>query len=65
METFVHRDAGRPVTFSCTMSVGIACFPDDASNKQELIDRADQALYLSKESGRDRSTCWVALRATG
>ncbi len=65
METFVHRDAGRPVSFSCTVSVGIACFPDDANDKQELIDRADQALYLSKEAGRDRSTCWVALRATG
>jgi len=66
-EQFVHMetDGARPLTFRCSMSVGIACFPDDASEKADLIDRADQALYLSKQRGRDRATCWEALRAGG
>jgi diguanylate cyclase (GGDEF)-like protein len=60
-EVFVHRDAGKPVSFRCSVSIGIACSPDDATTQQELIDRADQALYLSKEGGRDRTTCYGAI----
>jgi two-component system cell cycle response regulator len=65
-EQFVHMetDGARPLTFRCSMSVGIACYPDDAQVKAELIDKADQALYLSKQRGRDRSTCWETLRAS-
>jgi diguanylate cyclase (GGDEF)-like protein len=33
-------------------SAGVACFPDDAEDAQELIARADDALYRVKESGR-------------
>ncbi|MCO4770459.1 MAG: diguanylate cyclase [Deltaproteobacteria bacterium] len=63
-EQFVHMetDGARPLTFRCSMSVGIACYPDDASAKAELVDKADQALYLSKQRGRDRATCWETLR---
>ena len=60
-EVFVHRDGGKPVSFRCSVSVGISCFPDDASSQQELIDRADQALYLSKQGGRDRTTCYGSI----
>jgi diguanylate cyclase (GGDEF)-like protein/excisionase family DNA binding protein len=31
-----------------TISVGIACFPDDASDKETLVETADQALFLAK-----------------
>lgn len=34
-----------------TISIGIACFPQISSD--ELIDIADQALYLAKQSGRN------------
>lgn len=37
-----------------TTSIGIASFPDDASDASTLIDKADQALYLAKEKGRNR-----------
>lgn len=37
-----------------TISIGIACFPDDASNEEELIKCADRALYEAKEAGRNR-----------
>ena len=39
-----------------TVSVGYAVFPDDAKTAAALIEAADQALYRSKESGRNRVT---------
>lgn len=36
-----------------TLSAGVATYPTDASNEIELIDRADQALYVAKEQGRN------------
>ena len=53
-----HSDQG---PFSCTISMGIASWPHDAGEKQDLIDLADQALYHSKESGRDRVTPYAEL----
>lgn len=35
-------------------SVGIALYPDDASSREELMQFADQAMYLAKEQGRNR-----------
>lgn len=43
-----------------TISIGIATFPDDARNIQMLIDRADRALYISKQSGRNRVCVYEA-----
>ena len=37
-----------------TVSVGVATYPANARTKAELIDRADQALYLAKSEGRNR-----------
>lgn len=37
-----------------TMSMGVASFPDDAEDINQLIDRADQTLYKAKEGGRNR-----------
>ncbi|MFT6895636.1 MAG: diguanylate cyclase (GGDEF)-like protein [Paraglaciecola sp.] len=33
-------------------SIGIALFPDDATNSQELLENADVAMYHAKEQGR-------------
>ena len=35
-------------------SVGIAFMPKDASNIEELLEKADAALYVSKRGGRDQ-----------
>ncbi len=59
-EAFVLNEAGKPVTFRCSVSIGISCWPDDSRNQAQLIEQADQALYVSKESGRDRATCYSA-----
>lgn len=37
-----------------TVSIGVASFPDNGTELKTIIDRADQALYQAKESGRDR-----------
>jgi len=37
-----------------TVSIGIATYPDDAKKTEELIDKADWALYRSKKLGRNR-----------
>ncbi|MBI3099796.1 MAG: sensor domain-containing diguanylate cyclase [Planctomycetes bacterium] len=36
-----------------TASLGVACFPQDARDGRELVAKADRALYLSKEHGRN------------
>jgi len=46
--------AGNGEDFSITVSIGVASSPEDARGKQDLIDRADAALYLAKRKGRDR-----------
>ena len=40
-----------------TMSLGVATFPDDAKSSQELIEKADGALYKSKQTGRNSKSC--------
>ena len=37
-----------------TVSIGISSFPEDGKQMQELIDKADLALYQAKQSGRNR-----------
>ena len=43
-----------------TMSIGVAMFPDDATSKEELLDKADWAMYLAKRRGRDRVVAFAA-----
>lgn len=37
-----------------TVSIGIACYPRDGQEFQELLDKADSALYQSKCTGKNR-----------
>ena len=41
-----------------TASVGIASFPTDVSVIEDVVDKADIALYRSKQAGRNRVTCY-------
>lgn len=38
-----------------TVSIGVASYPEQASNAAELFERADQALYVAKDNGRNRT----------
>ncbi len=44
-----------------TFSVGVASYPEDAFNANELIAAADQALYLAKREGKDRACTFPQL----
>ena len=44
-------EGGQP---ALTISIGVATFPADARGKNELLDKADWALYAAKRSGRNR-----------
>lgn len=37
-----------------TISLGVASFPEDSSNKDSLLEYADKALYEAKHQGRNR-----------
>jgi diguanylate cyclase (GGDEF)-like protein len=39
-----------------TVSIGVAAYPDQGEELAVIINRADQALYSSKRSGRNRTT---------
>lgn len=40
-------------TLNVTISAGVSTYPDFCADKDELIEKADNALYLAKESGRN------------
>jgi diguanylate cyclase (GGDEF)-like protein len=44
-----------------TVSLGVASFPEDAASQAELVQRADQALYLAKNEGRNQVQAWQAM----
>jgi diguanylate cyclase (GGDEF)-like protein len=39
---------------SCSISLGVACFPEDGKDPDSLVASADAALYKAKESGRNQ-----------
>lgn len=41
---------------SVSTSIGIALYPDHGAEAEELINKADRALYVSKNKGKNRST---------
>lgn len=66
IRSYIQRIAARLLNTICqpvslngheievTASIGIAIYPEDATNPEDLIRNADLALYLSKEKGRNR-----------
>lgn len=49
----------------CTISMGIAMGPWDSDEPQTLIDLADQALYYSKENGRNQVSVYREIALAG
>lgn len=44
-----------PVAAQVTVSQGIAHYPSHSSDREGLLEKADQALYLAKSGGRNRT----------
>lgn len=56
--TDAHKETRR-----ITISSGIATYPHDVSEMDDLIDHADIALYRAKEGGRNRTECYTPIEA--
>jgi len=56
----ILRGVGQPIpfrtrSFSISASIGIALFPRHGSESEDLVNKADTAMYHAKERGRNRS----------
>jgi diguanylate cyclase (GGDEF)-like protein len=66
----VHAERYRKLIETCremnaiTVSIGVASFPESGLTADEVIQAADQALYLSKQNGRNQTTAFSATPAT-
>jgi diguanylate cyclase (GGDEF)-like protein len=49
-----HYREQEPQSLSVTVSIGVAMYPDDATTPEQLFRVADQAMYQSKQQGRNR-----------
>lgn len=48
------------VTLNISASIGIATFPKDGSNSEQLLRNADKAMYAAKAAGRGRFSQFIA-----
>jgi len=49
-------------TATITVSIGVATLPDHAADAEDLVSKADQALYLAKRRGKNRVEAYVSPR---
>jgi diguanylate cyclase (GGDEF)-like protein len=49
---------GRGINDRVTISMGVATYPLHGEESEEIVIKADKALYMSKENGRNRVTVW-------
>jgi diguanylate cyclase (GGDEF)-like protein len=48
----------QPAGLDVTMSIGVASREHGAADCDQLLEQADQCLYLAKREGRNRVVCW-------
>jgi diguanylate cyclase (GGDEF)-like protein len=53
-------DVGGGKLVTCTVSIGIASFPEDGNNIDAITARADRAMYQAKRDGRNRVVRFMA-----
>jgi len=56
-DTFLRKEK---INLKITASIGLATYPDDASDKRELLAAADRCLFRSKAGGKNRVTVYKA-----
>ena len=47
-------DVGKGKKYKLSVSIGVALFPDDTSNTDDILEMADQMMYQAKNSGRGK-----------
>jgi diguanylate cyclase (GGDEF)-like protein len=52
-QAFPGEDQSQP-SGKVTISIGVACFPSNATDGASLLEAADKALYAAKHAGRDQ-----------
>lgn len=69
LRSSIERNAGAAVReipdIRITSSFGVASIRLGAKDPAELIDQADNALYQSKQNGRNRVSLWAGERSVG
>jgi diguanylate cyclase (GGDEF)-like protein len=58
-DTILESTSRPGITLKVTISTGVATFPSDGNTGEQVILKADKALYFAKQSGRNR-VCTVA-----
>lgn len=58
VEALGHQEGDAAVRL--TVSAGVAAFPDDGTAAEQVMQRADQALFRAKHQGKNRVACFVA-----
>jgi diguanylate cyclase (GGDEF)-like protein len=47
-----------------TVSIGVASYPAHATDTEGLINAADRAMFIAKDTGKNRVVVWDAHRAS-
>ena len=53
-----HEGEEHLIQHQCTASIGVLVFTSEEGNQDDLLKRADAAMYKAKEEGRDRISCY-------
>ncbi len=53
VESAIFQDKAQKTKTSLTVSLGVASYPVDSEDQEELIKKVDQALYLAKGKGKN------------
>lgn len=59
------RNEERNIDTPVTVSIGVATYPNDALNMEDLINHADIALYKAKNQGRNRVVTYQQAMSSG
>jgi diguanylate cyclase (GGDEF)-like protein len=64
-QRIIHAVADTPLEFEShriktSVSIGLACFPEDGRSIDAVQARADRAMYIAKEQGRNRAVKFTA-----
>jgi diguanylate cyclase (GGDEF)-like protein len=47
------------------ISIGVAAYPDDGTTREQLLGRADAALYAAKGAGKNRTSTYADVGLAG